>query len=465
MGPAFVRDAGLSVMLVSSWSQYGVGGHRQELSIVAVSTRTRFFGPVVPPDGRVSGLSVVWGWVLWSCCMSGVAGLDIGKKDLKACVRIPNPSGRRSRRQEIRTFATTTKGLLELRDWLVAEKVTLVVLEATGDYWRGAFYLLEDCLNVILVNAGHAKGLPGRKTDVSDAAWLCQMGECGLLRASFVPPEPIRQLRDLIRYRATLAAERTREAQRLEKELEDAGIKLSSVATDILGVSGRAMLAEMARARMRPKIPQLVEALTGNFGEHHAFLCRLHLERIDQLSAAILELSARIEEHMHPFARQLEHLVTIPGVGQATAEVIIAETGGDMSRFRTAGHLASWAGVCPGHHESAGKRKSGKTRHGNRWLGGALGTAAMAAARTQGKTYLGARYRRLVPRLGKKKAIVAVEHSILTAVWHMLTHDVDYHELGGDYFTRLDPDRALNRIIRQANALGFTVRFDPIQAA
>jgi transposase len=310
------------------------------------------------------------------------AALDIGKKDLKACVRTPSPSGRRSRRQEIRTFATTTNALLELRDWLVAQKVTLVVMEATGDYWRGAFYLLEDCLNVILVNAAHAKGLPGRKTDVSDAAWLCQMGECGLLKASFVPPEPIRQLRDLTRYRSTLAAERTREASRLEKELEDAGIKLSSVATDILGVSGRAMLtaliegerdvhvlAEMAKARMRPKIPQLVQALTGNFGDHHAFLCRLHLERIDQLSAAILELSARIEEQMRPFARQLERLVTIPGVGQATAEVIIAETGGDMSRFRTAGHLASWAGVCPGHHESAGKRKSGKTRHGNRWLG------------------------------------------------------------------------------------------------
>src|SRR5437763_3703082 len=207
------------------------------------------------------------------------AGLDIGKKDLKACVRTPNPSGRRSRRQEIRTFATTTNALLELRDWLVAQKVTLVVLEATGDYWRGAFYLLEDCLNVMLVNAAHVKGLPGRKTDVSDAAWLCQMGECGLLRASFVPPEPIRQLRDLTRYRATLAAERTREAQRLEKELEDAGIKLSSVATDILGVSGRAMLtaliegerdvhvlAEIAQARMRPKLPQLVPALSGNLG-------------------------------------------------------------------------------------------------------------------------------------------------------------------------------------------------------
>ena len=407
------------------------------------------------------------------------AGLDIGKKDLKACVRTPNPSGKRSRRQEIRTFATTTNALLELRDWLVAEKVTLVVMEATGDYWRGAFYLLEDGpFEVMLVNAAHAKGLPGRKTDVSDAAWLSQRGECGLLKASFVPPEPIRQLRDLTRYRATLAAERTREAQRLEKELEDAGIKLSNVATDILGVSGRAMLtaliegerdvhtlAEMAKARMRPKIPQLVEALTGNFGEHHAFLCRLHLERIDQLSAAILELSARIEEQMRPFTRQLEQLQTIPGVGQTTAEVIIAETGGDMSRFRTAAHLASWAGVCPGHHESAGKRKSGKTRHGNRWLKAALGTAAMAASRTKDTTYLGARYHRLAPRLGKKKALVALEHSILTAVWQMLTHDLDYHDLGGDYFTQRDPERAMRRIIRQANALGFTVRFDPLQAA
>jgi transposase len=405
------------------------------------------------------------------------AGLDIGKRDLKACLRTPSPGRGRSRRQEIRTFATTTNALLELRDWLVAEKVTLVVLEATGDYWRGTFYLLEDCLNVILVNAAHAKGLPGRKTDVSDAAWLCQMGECGLLKASFVPPEPIRHLRDLTRYRVTLTAERSREAQRLEKELEDAGIKLSAVATDILGVSGRAMLAaliegerdvhtlaEMAKARMRPKIPQLVQALTGNFGAHHAFLCRLHLERIDQLSTAIGELSTRIEEQMRPFAHQLELLATIPGVGQATAEVIIAETGADMSRFRTAANLTSWAGVCPGHHESAGKRKSGKTRHGNRWLAGALGTAAMAAARTKDKTYLGARYRRLTPRLGKKKALVALEHSILTAVWHMLTDDVDYHDLGGDYFTQRDPAAAMRRITRQANALGYTVRFDPIAA-
>jgi transposase len=406
------------------------------------------------------------------------AALDIGKKDLKACVRTPSPSGRRSRRQEIRTFATTTNALLELRDWLVAENITLVVMEATSDYWRGAFYLLEDCLNVILVNAAHAKGLPGRKTDVADAAWLCQLGECGLLKASFVPPEPIRHLRDLTRYRTTLAGELSREAQRLEKELEDAGIKLSAVATDILGVSGRAMLdalidgerdvhtlAQMAKARMRPKIPELMEALTGNFGEHHAFLCRLHLERIDHLKATIAEISARIEEEMHPFARQVELLQTIPGVGQAVAEVLIAETGADMSRFRTAGHLASWAGVCPGHHESAGKQKSGRRRHGNRWLGAALGTAAMAASRTRDRTYLGARYMRLMPRLGKKKALVALEHSMLTAVWHMLTHDAAFHDLGGDYYAKHDPERALRRITRQANALGLTVRFDPIEAA
>jgi transposase len=309
------------------------------------------------------------------------AGLDIGKKDLKACVRTPSPTGRRSRRQEIRTFATTTNALLELRDWLVEQQVTLVVLEATGDYWRGVYYLLEDALNVVLVNAARAKGLPGRKTDVSDSAWLAQLGECGLLKASFVPPEPVRHLRDLTRYRTTLTVERSREAQRLEKELEDAGIKLSSVATDILGVSGRAMLAaliageddaaviaDMARGRMRPKIPALTQALTGNFGEHHSFLCRLHLTRIDELSATIEELSSRIDAEMRPFARQIELLVTIPGVKKATAEGFIAETGADMTRFRTPGNLASWAGVCPGQHESAGIHRSGTRRHGTHGL-------------------------------------------------------------------------------------------------
>jgi transposase len=408
------------------------------------------------------------GWIM-ELLHARCAALDIGKKDLKACVRLPPLQGRKARRQEIRTFATTTNALLELRDWLAACEVSLVVLEATSDYWRGAFYLLEDELNVILVNAAHAKGLPGRKTDVADAAWLCQLGECGLLKASFVPPEPIRELRDLTRYRSTLAAERTREASRLEKELEDAGIKLSSVASDILGASGRAMLAaliagesdvhvlaELAKSRMRRRIPDLVEALNGNFRPHHAFLCRMHLARIDQITETIVELSARIEEAMRPFARQLELLCTIPGVGQSNAEVIIAETGADMTRFATAGHLASWAGTTPGHYESAGKHRSGKTRHGNRWLAATLGIAAMSAARTKG-TYLGARYHRLVPRLGKKKSLVALQHTMLIAVWHMLTHDVAYHDLGGDYFDRRDPDRAKRRAIAALHRLGYQV--------
>lgn len=410
--------------------------------------------------------------VLYARC----AALDIGKKDLKACVRLPPGPGRRARSQEVRTFATTTNALLALRDWLIEQQVQLVVMEATSDYWRGAFYLLEDALNVILVNAAHAKGLPGRKTDVADAAWLCQLGECGLLKSSFVPPEPIRQLRDLTRYRTTLAAERTRELSRLEKELEDAGIKLTAVTSKVESVSGRAMiqamidgegdvhvLAEMAKGRMRTKIPALVEALTGYFSEHHAFLCRMHLERIDQISASIVELSVRIEEAMRPFARQLELLQTIPGIGQANAEVIIAETGGDMTVFTTAGHLASWAGTVPGHNESAGKRRPGKTRHGNRWLAGALGVAALSASRTK-DTYLSGRYRRLVPRTGKVKALVALQHSMLIATWHMLTNDVPYQDLGGAYFEQLNPDRTKHRAIAQLRRLGYDVELTPIPA-
>ena len=403
------------------------------------------------------------------------AALDIGKRDLKACVRIPHPTRSNARQSEVRTFATTTNALLGLRDWLIEQRVSIVVMEATGDYWRPPFYLLEDALNVILVNATHAKGLPGRKTDVADAVWLAQLAECGLLRASFVPPKPIRQLRDLTRYRTTLLAERGREARRLEKELEDAGIKLSSVATDILGISGRAMLtaliagerdpavlADMAKARMRRRIGDLHEALVGRFSEHHAFLCRLHLERIDQITASITELSARITAALEPFRTQLILLDAIPGVGLAVAEVIIAETGGDMTRFPTAGHLASWAGLCPGMNESAGRKKPGHTRYGNRWLAGALGTAAMAAVRTRDSTFLGARYRRLSGRIGRLKALVAIEHSIITAVWHMLSVNVEYHELGGDHHVRRDPARATRRAIRALNQLGYTVQLNPI---
>jgi transposase len=275
------------------------------------------------------------------------AALDVSKRDVKVCLRTPGKR-RNQRTTVVRTFATTTNDLLAVRDWLVAEKVTLVVMEATGDYWRAPYYLLEDALNVQLINARQVKAMPGRKTDVSDSVWLAQLAECGLLRASFVPPPAIRQLRDLTRYRSVLADEQTREAQRLEKELEDAGIKLSCFTTDILGVSGRAMiealirgerdphvLAEMARGRMRPKIPHLVEAMIGRFGEHHAFLCRMHLDHIDALDRDVATLTARIEQLMRPYGPAIEHLDTVPGINQCVAEVIIAETGGEMSRFPT----------------------------------------------------------------------------------------------------------------------------------
>lgn len=403
------------------------------------------------------------------------AALDVSKRDVKVCLRTAGKR-RNQRHTEVRTFATTTNDLLAMRDWLRAERVSLVVMEGTGDYWRAPYYLLEGQLIVELVNARQVKAMPGRKTDVADAVWLAQLAECGLLRASFVPPEPIRQLRDLTRYRSVLADERTREAQRLEKELEDAGIKLSSFATDILGVSGRAMLealihgerdpqvlAEMARGRMRTKIPDLVQAMIGRFGEHHAFLCRMHLDRIDAISRDMAVLSTRIEQVMAPFRDQLTRLEGIPGISRRIAEVIIAETGGDMSRFPTAGHLASWAGVCPGNHESGGRRKSGKTTNGNRWLRNALGTAAMAAARSR-NTYLGVQYARLVRRLGsKQKAIVALEHSILISVWHMLADSQDYHDLGADFFLHREPDRERRRAITALNKLGYTVTLNPIE--
>ena len=405
------------------------------------------------------------------------AGLDVSKKDVKACVRSPGVRANQ-RHSEVRTFATTTNALLQLRDWLIKQRVTLIAIEATGDYWRPPFYLLEEDLNIILVNPAHAKGLPGRKSDVTDSMWLAQLAECGLLKASFVPPAPIRQLRDLTRYRTTLSREHTREAARLEKELEDAGIKISSVATDILGVSGRAMLealiagerdpqvlAQMARGRMRTKITPLTQALVGRFGQHHAFLCRMHLDRLDALEADIAKLSTRIEAALEPFRETLAHLDTIPGVGRDVAEVIIAETGADMSRFPTPGHLASWAGVAPGLNQSGERHKPAHTRHGDHWLTGALGVAAMAANRTKDTTFLGARYRRLARRIGKLKALVAIEHSILTATWHVLSENTDYHDLGGDYHAKRDPQRALRRITRDANRLGYTVRFDPIQAA
>ena len=328
-------------------------------------------------------------------------------------------------------------------------------------------------MQVMLVNAHDAKNLPGRKTDVSDAAWLAQLGAHGLLRASFVPPVPIRELRDLTRYRTAITRERTREVQRLEKLLEDAGIKLSLVATDIMGVSGRAMLealidgqrdpvqlADLAQRQLRKKIPQLVEALHGRFREHHALLARLHLDQIDQHTRTIQELTNRIEVAIEPFRGFRDLICSIPGIGTASADVITAETGADMTRFRTAGHLASWAGVCPGHHESAGRVKSTKTRPGNRYLKGILGTVALNIARNPGN-YLNARYRRIAARRCEGKAIVAIEHTILVTIWNIAQTGALYDDLGADHYTRIRPEQAKTRAIRQLQAMGYTVTLKP----
>jgi transposase len=387
-------------------------------------------------------------------------------------VRVPGPRG--GRRAQTKTFATTTGALLGLRQWLAEQRVTVVAMEATGDYWKPVYYLLEDEFEVQLLNAAHMRNVPGRKTDVSDAAWIAQLVEHGLVRPSFVPPPPIRRLRDLTRYRSALTGERTREKQRLEKVLEDAGIKLSVFISDIFGVSGRAMLsaliegqrdprvlAEYARARMRRKIPALIEALTGRFDQHHAFLCRMMLGHIDGLNAAIAELTGQIEAEIAPFQAVADRLDTIPGVNQRVAQTIIAEIGVEMARFPTAAHLASWAGVCPGNNESAGKHHSGRTRKGDSWLRAALGEAAAAGVGTK-NSYLQAQYRRLAGRRGKKRALLAVGHTILVAAWHMISNEMDYQDLGPAHFvTRLDPVRQTRRLVHQLNQLGYQVQLNP----
>lgn len=401
--------------------------------------------------------------------------MDISKKDAKVCVRVAG-AGRRKTVETVTTWSSMTGQILALREHLVAEQVTCVVMEATGDYWKPFYYLLEDLpgVEVMLVNARHVKTVPGRKTDVADATWLAQLGAHGLVRGSFVPPEPIRQLRDLTRARTAITRERAREAQRLEKLLEDAGIKLSAVASDILGVSGRlmldaliagdhdpAVLADLAKRRLRNKIPALTEALNGRFNEHHAFLAQVHLDLIDRHTDAIDKLTARIEVMMEPFQGFHDLICTIPGIATITADVVVAETGADMSRFPSAKHLASWAGTTPGNNESAGKVKSSKSRPGNPYLQGALGAAAMACAQNP-RTYYGARYRRIASRRGPKKANVAIQHSMLIAIWHMGTTGTLYADPGGDYFTRLNPARAKKRAIHQLEAMGYRVTLDNV---
>src|SRR5674476_411149 len=348
-----------------------------------------------PPRGE-RPLSMMLGRVAMEVVHAVCAGMDVSKTDAKVCVRVAG-AGRRKTVETVTTWGAMTGQILDLREHLAAAQVTCVVMEATGDYWKPFYYLLQDLpgVEVMLVNARHVKTLPGRKTAAADATWLAQLGAHGLVRGSFVPPEPIRQLRDLTRARTAITRERGREVQRLEKLLEDAGIKLSSVASDIMGVSGRLMLealidgqhdpatlADLAKRRLRSKIPALTEALTGRFTEHHGFLARVHLDLIDRHTVAIGELTDRIEVVVEPFRGFRELICTIPGISTLVADVITAETGADMSRFPTASHLASWAGTCPGSNESAGRVKSTKTRPGNPYLKGALGVAAMSAART-----------------------------------------------------------------------------------
>jgi transposase len=403
-----------------------------------------------------------------------VAALDIGKAELVCCVRVPGPGQRRM--QEVRTFTTMTRSLLGMSDWLRSLGVIRVVMEATSDYWRTPFYLLEGSFETWLVNAGDVKHLPGRpKTDRLDAVWLCKVAERQMLRPSFVPPPPIRVLRDLTRYRVDLVGARTAEKQRVEKLLEDAQIKLSVVASDIFGVSGRKMmaaliagerdpqvLADMARGRMRSKTAQLAEAFIGRFDDHHAFLVTKMLARIDALSADIDAVQERVDDELAPFAGAVAALDEIPGVGPIAAAVIIAEIGLDMTRFPTAAHLSSWAKFAPGVKESAGRKKgNGATGHGNRYLARVLGEAAVSAGRTD--TFLGERYRRIARRRGKKRAIVAVGRSILIIAWHLLSDEnARFHDLGPAYYdSRVNLNRKLRNHVRELQALGYKVTLEP----
>jgi transposase len=406
---------------------------------------------------------------------SKVAGIDVHKKQVTVAVRIP---GRRGRHQQVRRYATFYGALCEMAGWLTELNVTHVAMEATGIYWRPVWHALAqtESLEVLVCNAAHVKNVPGRKTDVGDAAWLAQLLEVGLLRGSFTPPEQLVAMRDLTRYRASLVHERTREIQRLCKVLEDGGIKLDSVASEPLGVSARAMiealiagerdptaLAEMARGRLRKKIPDLAQALGGRFNDHHGLMCRLHLNHIDHLCSAIERVEAEVEKMILPFELPRRRLSSVPGIGERVSAAIISEIGVDMSWFPSGAHLASWIGLCPGNHESAGKRKTGKIRKGNPYLKSVFVEAAWSAVRVDGR--LKTRYQRLVRRFGGprnqvavKKAIVATAHTLCVIVWHLLHAGADYTDLGADFYARRDnPDVRKNHLVRQLQELGYTV--------
>jgi transposase len=404
------------------------------------------------------------------CC-----GLDVHAKTVVACLIVPGPDGKPSK--TVRTFGTMTDDLIRLRDWLLEAQCSIVAMESTGVYWKPICNLLEGSLEVMVVNAQHIKQVPGRKTDVRDCEWIADLLRHGLLTASFIPDRAQRELRELTRYRTSLIRERSAELNRLKKVLEGANIKLAAVTTNLMGTSARAMLAalvagsedpetmaDLARGRLRSKIPQLERALAGQMGAHQRFLVAEQLAHIDALDEQIDRVSAEIAERLRPFEQAITLLDTIPGIARRGAEILIAEIGVDMGRFPRAGHLASWAGMVPGNNESAGKRRSGKTTKGSPWLRELLVEAAHAAGQTK-NTYLGAQYRRLAGRKGSRRAAVAVGHSILVIVYHVLLLQEPYHELGADYLERRNRQAQERRLIRQAQALGFALTRLPDQPA
>ena len=408
--------------------------------------------------------------IMYGCC----AGLDVHKETVQCCVRRVEPDG--SLQETVRQFGTMTDDLLEMVEALKAQGVTHVAMESTGVFWKPIYNLLEEHFSIVLVNPAHCKQVPGRKTDVKDCQWLAELLQYGLLRGSFIPPQWQRDLRDLTRERTQLINERTRVANRMHKILEDANIKLGSVATDILGASGRDMLraliggeqdpevlAEMARSRLRDKIPQLRRALRGRMREHHRFQLELQWDHLEQLDQLVARLNEKITQLYQPYEQQLALVDEVPGMDRRMAETVMAEVGMDMRQFPSDSHLCSWAAVCSGNHESAGKRRSGRTRKGNRWLRQALAVAAQAAGHSK-NSYLGARFRRLAARRGSKRATIAVAHTILRIIYYMLREGIHCHDLGPAYFDRLNPERIEHYLVSRLERLGFKVMLEPQQA-
>ncbi len=405
-----------------------------------------------------------------SCC-----GLDVHKKSIQACVRRVGKDGKIH--QELRPFGTMTQDIRDLADWLSQDEVTHVAMESTGVYWKPIYNILEGRFNILLVNARHIKNVPGRKTDVKDCQWIAHLLQSGLLKGSFIPDRAQRELRDLTRHRTKLVDQRASVVNRVHKVLEDANIKLGAVATDIMGKSGKDMIraliegekdnaemAELARRQLRGKIPQLRLALDGHVTDHHRFMLRELMDHLDYLDEQIDRFSQRIEEICRPFAEAIEEVARLPGFEKRASENMIAEIGCNMEQFPSADHLSSWAGICCGSNESAGKRKSGKTTKGSKWLRSTLAQAAWAASRKK-NSYFHAQYGRLAGRRGKKRAVIAVAHSVLTVIYHVLRDHIEYKDLGQDYFDKLNSKRLVPYLVKRLKNMGYEVNLAPLESA